>query len=80
MSTENNETKSLYAEFVMNHYERTHSFTDDIVTTEDIQELAVQAGIVWQSIGSINLMLVEMGIESRSIKNTPERVWMLRGK
>jgi hypothetical protein len=73
-------TRQKYAVFIDKHFSKVNQLEDDIITTEDIQELAEKEGLGWQSIASINDMLTDFGIESRTIKKNPERVWMLKAK
>jgi hypothetical protein len=80
MSTKTKTTREEYAELIQLHYIAVDELGDDVITTEDIQELAVNSGVDWQSVSSINLMLTDFGYKSVPIKNNPERVWLIKGK
>lgn len=70
----------MYEQFMQSFFEKIDSIGDEVMTTEDIQELAVQNDVEWQSIASINNMLTDFGYGSKQLKNSAERIWFVKGK
>jgi hypothetical protein len=72
--------RQMYEQFMQSFFEKIDSIGDEVMTTEDIQELAVQNDVEWQSIASINNMLTDFGYGSKPLKNSAERIWFVKGK
>ena len=73
------DNKQRIAVFIDENYERTSDFTDDIITTEDLQNLLAEVSM-FEDAPVLNSILNDFGFESKPIRGTVDRLWKLKSK
>lgn len=73
------DNKQRIAVFMDENFERTSDFTDDIITTDDLQNLLSEVGM-YEDAPVLNTILIDFGFDSKPIRGTVDRLWKLKSK